>query len=223
MDPTALVYCYDWLSSELSKDFPNSKLSRLQYGTFSETFHVLKEAQLQFYPTPIWLGTHWSVVDYYYSNVRARGGGKLRSNFPTEREWVYNFANTEHRKWHIFQSKNGSELVVEIWTLIRSLRNFFFSVGNQKKIFHNFNTTTHAYGGLKNIIFEFFFTRERSSKGLLFTLLFFLLLFLFLLFHNVCKTVWLSEELLVDDDFLDDLYKCWFIIHFSRLNALSDV
>jgi stage V sporulation protein SpoVS len=27
----------------------------------------------------------------YYSNVR--GGGKLRSNFPTEREWVYNFAN----------------------------------------------------------------------------------------------------------------------------------
>jgi hypothetical protein len=37
----------------------------------------------------IWL-MQWKV----YSNVR--GGGKLRSNFPTEREWVYNFANNEH-------------------------------------------------------------------------------------------------------------------------------
>jgi hypothetical protein len=31
----------------------------------------------------------------------------------------------------------------------------FFLVGNQKKLFHNFNTATH--GGLKNIIFEIFF------------------------------------------------------------------
>jgi hypothetical protein len=97
-----------------------------------------------------------------YSNVR--GGRKLRSNFPTEREWVYNFANTEHRKWHIFWSKNGSELVVEIWTLIRSLRNFFFSVGNQKKLFHNFNTATH--GGLKNIIFEIFYWQGATATCL---------------------------------------------------------
>jgi hypothetical protein len=38
-----------------------------------------------------------------------------------------------------------------------NLRNFFFSVGNQIFLFYNFNTTTH--GGLKNIIFEFFFDR----------------------------------------------------------------
>jgi hypothetical protein len=35
---------------------------------------------------------------------------------------------------------------------IAPAENFFFSVGNQKKLFHNFNTATH--GGLKNQIFE---------------------------------------------------------------------
>jgi hypothetical protein len=31
----------------------------------------------------------------------------------------------------------------------------FFSVGNQFFLFNNFNTATHAYGGLKNQIFDF--------------------------------------------------------------------
>jgi hypothetical protein len=45
-----------------------------------------------------------SVVLNNFSNVR--GGGKLRSNFPTEREWVYNFANTYARKSVISEQKS---------------------------------------------------------------------------------------------------------------------
>jgi hypothetical protein len=39
--------------------------------------------------------------------------------------------------------------------LKEALETSFFSVGNQKNLFYNFNTATH--GGLKNIIFEIFF------------------------------------------------------------------
>jgi hypothetical protein len=58
-----------------------------------------------------------------FSNVR--GGGKLRSNFLTEREWVYNFANTYARKvavlflavpWrqHIFFSRKPKIFVLQL-------------------------------------------------------------------------------------------------------------
>jgi hypothetical protein len=47
-------------------------------------------------------------------------------------------------------SKYQLVFVVEIWSSWK----LFVSVGNQKKIFYNFNTATH--GGLKNIIFELF-------------------------------------------------------------------
>jgi hypothetical protein len=63
-----------------------------------------------------------------------------------------------------FPVKKRQWLVVEIWTPIRSLRNFFFLVGNQKKIFYNFNTAT--YGGLKNIIFEFYFWQGATATCL---------------------------------------------------------
>jgi hypothetical protein len=38
---------------------------------------------------------------------------------------------------------------------IAPAENFFFSVGNQIFLFHNFNTATH--GGLKNQIVDLFF------------------------------------------------------------------
>jgi hypothetical protein len=75
-----------------------------------------------------------------YSSVR--GGGKLRSNFTTEREWVYNFAN--------------ASMMTENWQFcgqkLHPLGNFYFSEGNNFFLFHNFNTATD--GGLKNRIFE---------------------------------------------------------------------
>jgi hypothetical protein len=59
----------------------------------------------------------------FYSNVR--GGGKLRSNFPTEREWVYNFANAS------MMTENGTFSPKKV----HPFGNFFFSVINKKNYF----------------------------------------------------------------------------------------
>jgi hypothetical protein len=72
--------------------------------------------------------------------------------FPTERERVYNFANTHDRKWDIFGTKNCT-----IFTQDMVLLETFFLLGNQFFLFYNFNTATHAYGGLKNQNFDLFF------------------------------------------------------------------
>jgi hypothetical protein len=56
---------------------------------------------------------------YLYSNVR--GGGKLRSNFQTEREWVYNFANTPNRKLAVSKTEN-----LRFWFWTATGDNFFF-------------------------------------------------------------------------------------------------
>jgi hypothetical protein len=44
------------------------------------------------------------------------------------------------------------DMKIDKWSVVE---NFFFSVGNQKKLFHNFNTATH--GATFNHVFEYFF------------------------------------------------------------------
>jgi hypothetical protein len=48
-----------------------------------------------------------------YSNVG--GGGKLRSNFPTEREWVYNFANAPMTENVTFFGQKVHSWWLKIW------------------------------------------------------------------------------------------------------------
>jgi hypothetical protein len=91
-------------------------------------------------------------------------------NFPTEREWVYNFANASMTENGTFFGQKVHCLVVEIWTPIGNQKNFvtylhlmtengtFFGqkvhslvveiwtpIGNQKKVFSNFQKKIVTY------------------------------------------------------------------------------
>jgi hypothetical protein len=74
--------------------------------------------------------------------IRTYAEEEIAKQFPTEREWVYNFAN--------------ASMMTENWQFghkkVYPLVNFFFSVGNKFILFHNFNTATHDR--LKNLIFR---------------------------------------------------------------------
>jgi hypothetical protein len=61
-----------------------------------------------------------------------------------------------------FCVKSADLVVKKIWSSWK----LFISVGNQKKIIYNFNTATHAYGGLKNIIIEKKFDRVPQLPAL---------------------------------------------------------
>jgi hypothetical protein len=74
--------------------------------------------------------------------IRTYAEEEIAKQFPTEREWVYNFANASMmtEKWQFGHKK------------LHPLGNFFFSGGNNFFLFYNFKSATD--GGLKNLIFE---------------------------------------------------------------------
>jgi hypothetical protein len=84
-----------------------------------------------------------AILCFMFFFERTHAEEEIAKQFPTEREWVYNFANVyDDRKWNILAQKSASS-----WK-------HFFSVGNQFFLFYNFNTATHAYDRLKNRNFE---------------------------------------------------------------------